>query len=265
MAQAYLSILVRRDEHGGESDASGSPLVEYAAQHWVDRVQFEEVTPRVQDGMNDLFDSSTTFSQHVSRCTTDENWSYFFHMSPHGDGSPLYYAAFCEYYGLGVRLIMKHSEQVNARGGRVLAPLQAALYKKHFYVANLLYKHGAVVDIQGSRKLTPLLIAPASGQVDVMRWLFDHGADANARDNWDMTLLFYAETHLDAVQVILEHNAGTNSMTASGRTLLYYVLNPDPSTPEGNVVGIVRRLLEHGADANIYIRGQSSSALHQAS
>jgi ankyrin repeat protein len=78
---------------------------------------------------------------------------------------------------------MKHPDQVNARGGHNLFPLPAALYKRHFHVANLLYRHGAVVDVQGDDKYTPLHAASFHGQVDIMRWLLDHGADTNARAN----------------------------------------------------------------------------------
>ena len=263
MAQACLASLLRRDEHAGKSDASGSPLVKYAAQHWVDHAQFEKVAPRVQDGMDDLFDSSKPhFAAWLQVHDMDENWSYFSLVSPRSVGSPLYYAAFCGFYDLAERLIMKHPEQVNARGGRILAPLQAALYKKHFHVANLLYRHGAVVDIQDSDKLTLLCIASASGEVDIMRWLLDHGADVNARNSWGSTPLFYARMHLDAVEVLLEHNADTNAQTFGGRTPLSNAFTS--SSREGKIVDIVRRLLEHGADTNIRKYGRPP-VLHQAS
>src|ERR1700761_323638 len=58
MAQACLATLLQLDEHAGKSDTSGSPLVKYAAQHWVDHAQFEKVVSRVRDGTHDLFDSS---------------------------------------------------------------------------------------------------------------------------------------------------------------------------------------------------------------
>ena len=81
-------------------------------------------------------------------------------------------------------LMMKRPEQVNARGGRVNAPLPAALSKGHFRVANLLYSHGAVVDVRDVDERTPLYVASYFGQVDTMRWLLDHGADANSRSQY---------------------------------------------------------------------------------
>ena len=47
MAQACPVKLLRLDEQAGNSGAKGSPLVEYAAQHWVDHAQFEKVLLRV--------------------------------------------------------------------------------------------------------------------------------------------------------------------------------------------------------------------------
>jgi hypothetical protein len=38
--------------------AKGFPLVEYAAEHWVEHARFEKVSSRVRDGMDDLFDTS---------------------------------------------------------------------------------------------------------------------------------------------------------------------------------------------------------------
>ena len=265
MAQACLATLLRLDEDAGNSDAKGFPLVEYAAQYWVDHAQFDEVSSRIRDGMDDLFDTSKShFVAWLRVHNIDESGALFFSVSTDA-GSPLYYAAFCGFYDLAERLIMKYPEQVNERGGLNLTPLLAALYKRHFRVANLLYKHGAIVDVQDSNMDTPLYMASLDGHVDTMRWLLDHGADANARNWIRWTPLHYAahNMHLDAVQVLLEHKANINSQDDTGTTPLYFVLTHDSAT-EGKAVGIVRRLLEHGADATIPDH-RHSTALHQAS
>ena len=141
--------------------------------------------------MNDLFDTSKPhFAAWLEVHDIDEDWLYFSPYSGYGVGSPLYYAAFCGFYDLVERLIMKHPEQVNARGGHILTPLLAALYKKHFGVANLLYSHGAAVDVQGYSKRTPLRAVSLDGHVDMMRWLLNHGADPNAPDDSGLTPLF---------------------------------------------------------------------------
>jgi hypothetical protein len=207
MAQACLATLLQLDEHARKIYLKASPLVEYAARHWVDHAQFDKVSSRVRDGMDDLFDSSKPhFATWLKVHNIDKGWFPFSETpkSP-GVGSPLYYAAFCGFYGPAERLIMTNPEQVNARGGQNLFPLPAALYKRHFHVANLLYRHGAGVNVQGHTEYTPLHVASLSGQVDIMRWLLDHGADANVRSRYRFTPLYRAAfaMHLEAVQVLL--------------------------------------------------------------
>ena len=268
MAQACLATILRPDEHAGDSDAKVSPLVKYAAQHWVDHAQFEKVSSRVREGMDDLFDSSKPhFAAWLRVHDIDENWG-FFSLPQRGTGSPLYYAAFCGFYDIAEDQIMKHPEQVHARGGRIDSPLLAALYKKHFRVANLLYSHGAVVDVRGDSERTPLYVASCHGQVDVMRWLLDHGADANALADSYLTPLMEAMStqNLEAVQVLLEHKADTNLQRGSSWMPLLWALDfcYQDHDPEGKVVAIVRRLLEHGADPNI-CNNDHSTPLHRAS
>ena len=268
-AQACLATLLRLGEHTRNSDADRSPLVEYAAQYWVVHARFDKVSPRVRDGMDDLFDlSKSHFTAWVRMHDIDERWVFFADGSTSRIGSPLYYAAFCGFYDLAERLITKHPEQVNARGGLILSPLPAALYKRHFHVANLLYKYGAVVNVQDDDMDTPLNMASVSGHVDTMRWLLDHGADANAQNSIRWTPLHDAvnNNHLDAIQVLLEHNADINSQNDSEYTPLHQLLYRYSLSDgkDGKDVDILLRLLEHGADPNIPYH-RHSTALHLAS
>ena len=263
MAQACLATLLRSDEHAGNSDIERSPLVEYAAQHWVDHAQFDKVSSRVRTGMDELFDTSKPhFAAWLRVHDIDELWSGFGWSRATGVGSPLYYAAFCGFHDLAERLIMKHPEQVNAFGGRSLFPLSATLFKRHFHVANLLYGHGAVVDARDSDQWTPLTAVSASGKVDMMRWLLDHGADPNTRTWTSRTPLHIAAEYMQ-LQLLLEHNADANWQSDTGRTPLSEVSNGFSSS-ERKTVEIVRRLLEHGADPNIPDTSHSTP-LHEAS
>ena len=267
MAKACLGTLLQQDEHVGNRGATGSPLVEYAAEHWVDHAQFKNVSSRVRDGMDDLFDTSKPyFAAWLRVHDTDERWDEFSGGLPHDIGSPLYYAAFCGFYDLAERLIMKDPEQVNEGGGLNRAPLPTALYKNHFRVADLLHKHGAVVDVRGKMGSTPLHAASLSlGHVDTMRWLLNHGADLNARTYTSRTPLHWAASGalIEAVQMLLEHNPDINPRDDYGDSPLYDILSRLSST-EGEAVDIVRRLLEHGADANTR-NNNHSTPLHQAS
>ena len=269
MAQACLGTLLRLDEQREPR----FPLAEYAAQHWVDHARFGEVSSRIQDGMDDLFDTSKPhFAAWLRVFDIDERWHDFSPLMRHQGGSPLYYASFCGFYNLADRLIMKHPEQVNTAGGHILAPLQAALYNRHFRVANLLLKHGAVVDIRGDDEWTPLHAASWRCDIDVMRWLLDHGADANARtenrwtQGWTPLHLaaYHPSLHPEAVQLLLEHNAHVNSQDSTGMTPLYATLCSGKNLEEKEAIDFSRLLLEHGADTNIY-NITRSSPLHQAS
>jgi ankyrin repeat protein len=265
LARACLATMLQQDENAGNSDVKVSPLVGYAAQHWVDHAQSEKVSIGVREGMYDLFDSSKPyFAAWVAVHDIDEPWQYFAPYSQADVGSPLYYAAFCGFYDLAERLIIKCPDQVNARGGRNLFPLPAALYKRHFHVANLLYRHGAVLDVQGADGDTPLSAGSFHGLVDIMRWLLDHGADTNAQSSTCVTPLIQAAylRRLEAVQVLLEHCADINLQDSPGETALYSVLTGYGS--EGEVVEIVRQLLEHGADPNICNK-KHETPLHEAS
>ncbi|KAF8258829.1 ankyrin repeat-containing domain protein [Lactarius quietus] len=266
MAQACLATLLQPDEDARDSGAEWSPLSKYAAQHWVDHAQFAKVSSRVQDGMDDLFDSSKPhFAAWLRVDDMDTFWFYFAPASGASAGSPLYYAALCGFYDLAERLIVKHPEQVHALGGRLLAPLPAALSKGHFNVADLLYRHGAVVDVRDSYKDTLLHAMSADGQVDIMRWLLDHGTDPNVCGHGLWAPLHYAAQRIqfDAVLVLLTYNADINLQDFGGATPLSKVLTYRSST-EHKIVDMVRRILEHGADPNIPQRDHSTP-LHQAS
>ncbi|KAI9447774.1 hypothetical protein H4582DRAFT_2093077 [Lactarius indigo] len=263
LATACLGTLLRLDEH---ADTNGFPLVEYAAEHWVDHARFEKVSTHLQDGMDDLFDSSKPyFAAWLRVHDIDEDWEWFTPQTSQV-GSPLYYASLCGFYDLAKRLIMKHPEQVNAGGGRILAPLPAALYKGHFGIMNLLHKYGAVVDFRSQDSCTPLHIASVDGRVDIMRWLLNHGADVNARNtNWTPLHVASFNMQLEAIQVLLEHKADINSRSnTNGATPLHVSLSGYNGHPEGKRVGVVRRLLEHGADPNICDHS-SSTPLREAS
>ena len=263
MAQACLgTLLLRSDQRGGDSRADASPLRGYAARHWVDHAQFEKVSSRVRDGIDNLFDSfKPHFAAWLQVHDIDEDWMHF-SMYEYDRGSPLYYAAFCGFYDLAERLITKDPEQVNARGGRILAPLPAALCKRHFRLANLLHEHGADVDCRGKWENTSIHSASMNGSIDVMQWLLDHGADANTRDDTGITPLHWAAHYaqIDCIEVLLSHNANINIQEAGGQTPLYWSAE---GTSE-HTLDTVRRLLEHGADPNICDNGHSTP-LHQAS
>ena len=267
LAQACLGTLLRLDKHAGKNSSKSLPLAEYAAQHWVKHAQFEDVSSRVRDGMADLFDSSKPHvAAWIRTHDVDERWGDFGMASRDAIGSPLYYAAFCGFYDLAERLIIEHPEQVNVAGGLVLAPLPAALSKRHFHVADLLSKHGAVVDVRDQQEWTPLYVAAILESVDIMRWLLKHGANASARTDFGQTSLHHAayNTDLEVVQVLLEYNPDISLRDQYGDTPLHVISARIGRSPEEKIVEISRRLLEHGANPNLR-RRNGSTPLHRAS
>jgi ankyrin repeat protein len=263
MAQACLGALLRTNEQAGDNRVKGSPLLGYAARHWLDHAQFENVSSHLRDGTDNLFDSSKPhFAAWLQVHDIDEHWSDFSTYQEHHGGSPLYYAAFCGFYDLAERLITKHPDQVNARGGRIHAPLPAALYNRHFRIANLLHKHGGNVDCRGLFERTPIHSALIDGSVDVVRWLLNHGADANARSYYGIAPLHDAVDYaqIECVQVLLGYNTNVNIQDDGGLTPLYWTTEQG----EEHTLDIARRLLEHGADPN-KCQNSHSTPLHEAS
>jgi len=96
----------------------------------------------------------------------------------------LYYASFYGLYDLAKHLLIKHPEHVNARGGPLVSPLGAALYRRYFEVAELLHEHGADVNVWGNGEWALLHVASRDGPVDTARWLLNHGAVAMT--NWTL-------------------------------------------------------------------------------
>ena len=158
VAQACLGVLLHFDEDVTKESLEEFPLAEYAAEHWVAHARFENVSSNVEDGIERLFDPSRG---HLSVWT----WIYDLDHPQLRDGrperpekaraSPLYYAAFCGMHDIVNFLIVKHSQDVNAR--------------------------------RFDNDRTPLHAASRGGHADVAQLLLEYGADANARDDYQRT------------------------------------------------------------------------------
>ena len=261
-AQVCLGILL---QSGGTVDdervGSRSPLAEYAAQHWVDHAQFENVVFHLEVGMRCLFDSAEPhFTAWLELYDIDDDWNLFGdHTTTKARGSPLYYASLCGFSDLAAYLIAKHPQYIATTGGLNHSPLAAALHKRHFNVADLLHRHGADVNVKDYERRTPLYAAAAEGSFDVVRWLLDRGAEANSVQDGPSTPLAVAAAngHLEVVRVLLERNADINGPTNDHYTPLH-------KASENGHLKIVCVLVDYGADVNSQ-GGNRSTPLHLAS
>ena len=266
IAQACLAILLRSDDN--DSAGAHSPLRGYAAEKWVEHAQFENVSLRVEDGMRRLFDPTNPyFAGWLKSHIIDEKWESFTNDKPNRafhyssllrkpassivDYAPLclYYASLCGFYEPTQHLISEYPQHVNARVGYNRSPLVAALFKRHWQVAELLYQNGAAVEVTIFGAITSLHAASADRMIDVARWLLEHGADGNAQMQEGSTplLLAIGKGCLELVRILLEHGVDFNTSDVHEQSPLHY------ASRLGHI-DIVRLLIQYGADANTHVQ-----------
>jgi len=250
LAQACLGVLLRLDDDVDEDNAKDIPLAEYAARYWVDHAQLEKVASHIQETMEFFFDADKPhWAGWIRVHNIDAHWEFY--SDDHGANAalPLYYASLCGFYDLVEHLISKNTEHISVRGGRLVTPLVAALYKEHFQVAELLFQHGADLDVRGGFDNTPLTIACSIGPEDVVPWLLDHGTDINARTEWGSTSLHLAALHgqSKSFQALLEYGADVSARDEWGSTPLHY-LSQMGQCPTDRPIEGAQLLLKHGAD-----------------
>ena len=265
VAQACLGVLLRLDDTTREAAMRQLPLAVYALEHWVSHALFENVSMRVQDGIEDLFDAEKPhFSRWVRICgNMDEDYTGVDHDQTHPEqleAAPMYYAAFCGFTHVIEKLIREHPEHVSAWGGYFGTALHAASRRNNLKVVQLLLAHGADVNAPGLWGRTPLLFAAAWEHLEVVRWLLEHGAEVNAEDKGDnsTSLHLAADYRLFEIgQTLLKHNANTSARNNDGRTPLHLA-------SINGYVEIVQLLLNYGADPKARDHALQTS-LHEVS
>ena len=290
LTQACLGLLIHSDDHLTETILEHSPLVGYAAKHWVEHARFEDVVSHVHNGLETLFDPDKPhFAAWVDISGIDQE--IYGPNDLQRVLNPLYYSAVCGLYDFVGYLATKHPHFVDAVGGNYRFPLLAALARGHIKVAELLLEHGANTDVRGAEGKTILLMALSwledhHNLLNTVEFLLTHGADVNARDDTLTSPLHLAEEYgrQQIVTMLLKHNADINSQDNHGQTPLHRLLgsrvyndhdsncvrllmkpgaevnrrDKDGQTPlllalEKGRFRAVQVLLEHGADSNVEI------------
>jgi ankyrin repeat protein len=265
LARACLGVLLRLDDTTWETFVQRFPLAEYATQHWVDHALFENVSLRIKDGIEILFDvEKPHFSRWIrvlDNVDDDYSWPEAETRLDQLEAASMYCAAHCGFHDVLEKLIREHPEHVGARGGPFGTPLHAASRMNHLEVVQSLLRHGADVNAPGVWGRTPLLFASVQGHLEVARWLLEHGANVNAKDkddDWTSLHLSAMNGHFEIVRTLLKHNAATNARNDYRRTPLHLA-------SINNRVDVVRLLLSHGADLKARDKIQWTSLHHVAS
>ena len=261
LAQACLGVLLRLDDRVDRDSVKSFPLARYAAQYWVAHARVENVSSRIKEGMECLFDANkphfATWLWIYNEDQGGHSMSTVYPKKP--EAFPLYHAARLGLRDLAEHLITEHPKHVNAWGGRHHTPMHAAADAGHANIISLLIEHGADMEAWsgGINGGTPLNHAAWSGRLEIGQYLLDLGADIDSRDSALYTPLMQAvfEGHVEFARMLLERGAEIDAASISGRTAFSH------AATIGNIQA-VRLLLEHGADISVCDKdGKTASQL----
>ena len=244
LAQASLSVLLHLGNHVDKNSIAHFPFARYAAEHWVEHGQFEDVSSSIEDAMERLFDlDEPSFATWIWIYDIDYPFRpHMFETQPtRPEAVPLYYATLCGFHDLVEHLVAAHPEDVNAIGGYRHTAVNAALIIGNVEIALLLLEHGADVNIVDAEGWTPLLRASLSGRRDDVELLLKHHANVNLQERPGDTALNLAALNgeLEIVRMLLHHGAVVGTPDYKGWTSLM-------SASRYGHLDVVRLLIESG-------------------
>ena len=173
-----------------------------------------------------------------------------------------------------VRALLARRARVDAaEQRRGQTALMWAVAEEHPDVTQVLLAHGADVHTRSKGGFTPLLFAAQSGDLESARMLLAAGADVNKSTPEDGSALVVASAsgHEALAIFLLDKGADPNAADGNGITSLHYAMlkglatldtvryqekRGEPITAyfyRPNLPGLVKALLEHGANPNVRV------------
>jgi ankyrin repeat protein len=247
-----------------------SPLLRYAAQHWL------EHAASCSDLTAGLFDSTQSFFTH-NRGLRDRWWEFYGERSTwewmyHGEPPPLLHIA-CRLEIVSWVMIMVHENSpTGSKSSKILlssivnqkdvagnTALHHAAFTGNSFLVQLLFQSGANVSAN-NRGRTALHFAAESGKesTEIVQLLLEQGADIHAPDSNGRTALHEAirEGNLQIFRILLDRGASLQSADFEGSTALHIAA-------ASKDVNIVQILLDRGANLEA-VDHDTSTALHKA-
>ena len=247
LAQACLGTLLRLDDRVDRDSIENFPLARYAAQYWPAHARMKDVSSRIKEGMERLFDADKPhFAAWLWIYNEDQPGSSMATIRPSKPKAvPLYYAAQLGFRDLAEHLIAEYPEHVSARGGSQLTPIHAAALAGQADILSLLIQHGADVNTRGRTDCTPLFLALENARLEAGQFLLNHGANIDVRNEFNNTALIHAimENNIEFARMLVEREAVINVRCQGDMTPLHWAA-------DGGGIEVARLLLEHGADVN---------------
>jgi hypothetical protein len=252
LGQACLGVLLQTHDGINVNTFGDHSLAGYAAEYWTTHAQFNEISSRLQRGMEYLFDPNKPhfrvwLTLYDIDIMPDEGATFSMFVSNKYAATPLYYAALCGFHDLVEHLIAKYPQDMNANGGYYMRPIIAALAEEHFRTADSLRRSGADPHVQGRYESIPLHSAVKFEKFEVVQKLIEYNADIDTRDLYGWTPLYWASggdyfKDGSVLRLLLERGADVNARDDDdGFTPLH-------RASEHGALEVVRVLLEYGAD-----------------